>query len=78
MSLLFLISANRIPFGVIFGGTDINEDIKNEEKYRVMGAVLEDARYSKRVSAYTVMLLRIYVSQNHMTHVSILTSGCRW
>lgn len=38
--------ANRIPFGVIFGGTDINEDVKNEEKYRVMGAVLEDARFA--------------------------------
>ncbi|XP_075689517.1 glycosyltransferase 1 domain-containing protein 1 isoform X1 [Rhinoderma darwinii] len=38
--------ANRIPFGVIFGGTDINEDVKNEEKYRVMRAVLEDARFA--------------------------------
>ncbi|KAM4808128.1 glycosyltransferase 1 domain-containing protein 1 [Rhinophrynus dorsalis] len=37
---------NNIPFGVIFGGTDINEDIKNEEKYRVMGAVLEEARFA--------------------------------
>ncbi|XP_066459499.1 glycosyltransferase 1 domain-containing protein 1 isoform X2 [Eleutherodactylus coqui] len=38
--------ANRIPYGVIFGGTDINEDVKNEEKCRVMGAVLEDARFA--------------------------------
>ncbi|XP_040272172.1 glycosyltransferase 1 domain-containing protein 1 [Bufo bufo] len=37
---------SRIPFGVIFGGTDINEDVKNEEKYKVMGAVLEDARFA--------------------------------
>uniref|UniRef100_A0A6I8RRE0 Glycosyltransferase 1 domain-containing protein 1 n=1 Tax=Xenopus tropicalis TaxID=8364 RepID=A0A6I8RRE0_XENTR len=36
---------NRIPFGAIFGGTDINEDVKNEEKCRVMGAVLEEARF---------------------------------
>ncbi|KAE8634936.1 hypothetical protein XENTR_v10002476 [Xenopus tropicalis] len=38
-------AGNRIPFGAIFGGTDINEDVKNEEKCRVMGAVLEEARF---------------------------------
>ncbi|XP_073413173.1 glycosyltransferase 1 domain-containing protein 1 isoform X3 [Dendrobates tinctorius] len=38
--------ANRIPFGVIFGGTDINEDVKNAEKCRVMGAVLGEARFA--------------------------------
>lgn len=38
------VEGNGIPFGAVFGGTDINEDVKNEEKYRVMGAVLEDAR----------------------------------
>ncbi|XP_063310410.1 glycosyltransferase 1 domain-containing protein 1 isoform X1 [Pelobates fuscus] len=36
----------RIPFGAIFGGTDINEDVKNEEKFRVMGAVLDEARFA--------------------------------
>lgn len=35
-----------IPFGAVFGGTDINEDIKNEEKSQVMGAVLEEARFA--------------------------------
>ncbi|KAM9330877.1 glycosyltransferase 1 domain-containing protein 1 [Gastrophryne carolinensis] len=35
-----------IPFGAVFGGTDINEDVKNEEKFRVMEAVLEDARFA--------------------------------
>uniref|UniRef100_A0A8C3T767 Glycosyltransferase 1 domain containing 1 n=1 Tax=Chelydra serpentina TaxID=8475 RepID=A0A8C3T767_CHESE len=38
-----LLQGSRIPFGIIFGGTDINEDIKHEEKHRVMGAVLEEA-----------------------------------
>ncbi|XP_069820123.1 glycosyltransferase 1 domain-containing protein 1 [Dendropsophus ebraccatus] len=37
---------SRIPFGVIFGGTDINEDVKNEEKHRVMGNVLDSARFA--------------------------------
>ncbi|XP_040203308.1 glycosyltransferase 1 domain-containing protein 1 isoform X3 [Rana temporaria] len=41
-----LLLGNGIPFGAVFGGTDINEDVKNEEKYRVMGAVLEDARFA--------------------------------
>lgn len=35
-----------IPFGAVFGGTDINEDIKNEEKSQVMGSVLEEARFA--------------------------------
>lgn len=33
-----------IPFGVIFGGTDLNEDVNQEEKRRVMGRVLQEAR----------------------------------
>ncbi|KAM5194799.1 glycosyltransferase 1 domain-containing protein 1 isoform 2-T2 [Mantella aurantiaca] len=41
-----LLLGNGIPFGAVFGGTDINEDVKNEEKYKVMGAVLEDARFA--------------------------------
>uniref|UniRef100_A0A674KC00 Glycosyltransferase 1 domain containing 1 n=1 Tax=Terrapene triunguis TaxID=2587831 RepID=A0A674KC00_9SAUR len=41
-----LLQGSRIPFGIIFGGTDINEDVKHEEKHRVMGAVLEEASYS--------------------------------
>lgn len=37
-------AGSRIPFGIIFGGTDVNEDVKCEEKHRVMGAVLGEAR----------------------------------
>lgn len=33
-----------VPFGIIFGGTDLNEDVKQEDKCRVMGRVLEEAR----------------------------------
>lgn len=33
-----------VPFGVIFGGTDLNEDVNQEDKRRVMGRVLEEAR----------------------------------
>ncbi|XP_003222803.2 glycosyltransferase 1 domain-containing protein 1 isoform X1 [Anolis carolinensis] len=40
-----LLQGSRIPFGVIFGGTDINEDAKCEEKVRVMEAVLNEARF---------------------------------
>ncbi|XP_043924277.1 glycosyltransferase 1 domain-containing protein 1 isoform X2 [Protopterus annectens] len=35
-----------IPYGVIFGGTDINEDIKDEHKREVMGIVLLEARFA--------------------------------
>ncbi|XP_069071469.1 glycosyltransferase 1 domain-containing protein 1 [Pleurodeles waltl] len=41
-----LLLGTGIPFGAVFGGTDINEDTKNEEKSRVMGAVLEEARFA--------------------------------
>ncbi|NWS11845.1 GL1D1 protein, partial [Pachyramphus minor] len=41
-----LLQGSRIPFGIIFGGTDVNEDVKCEEKHRVMGAVLEEARFA--------------------------------
>ncbi|NWS51376.1 GL1D1 protein, partial [Chunga burmeisteri] len=41
-----LLQGSRIPFGIIFGGTDVNEDTKCEEKHRVMGAVLGEARFA--------------------------------
>ncbi|NXQ55038.1 GL1D1 protein, partial [Anthoscopus minutus] len=41
-----LLQGSRIPFGIIFGGTDVNEDIKCKEKCQVMGAVLEEARFA--------------------------------
>lgn len=33
-----------VPFGVVFGGTDINEDVKDEHKRSVMEEVLHRAR----------------------------------
>ncbi|CAL1616193.1 unnamed protein product [Knipowitschia caucasica] len=35
-----------VPFGVIFGGTDINEDIKVEQKRFLMEQVLQKARFA--------------------------------
>lgn len=34
----------QIPFGIIFGGTDVNEDVKVEQKRVVMEQVLLQAR----------------------------------
>ncbi|XP_028433985.1 glycosyltransferase 1 domain-containing protein 1 isoform X2 [Perca flavescens] len=36
----------HVPFGVIFGGTDINEDVKVEQKRLVMEQVLLKARFA--------------------------------
>ncbi|XP_022048844.2 glycosyltransferase 1 domain-containing protein 1 [Acanthochromis polyacanthus] len=36
----------QVPFGVIFGGTDINEDVKVEQKRVVMEQVLLKARFA--------------------------------
>ncbi|KFO23482.1 Glycosyltransferase 1 domain-containing protein 1 [Fukomys damarensis] len=41
-----LLQGHGIPFGVIFGGTDVNEDTGQEEKKEVMGKVLEEARFA--------------------------------
>ncbi|XP_028914033.1 glycosyltransferase 1 domain-containing protein 1 [Ornithorhynchus anatinus] len=41
-----LLQGHGIPFGIIFGGTDINEDIYHGEKNQVMGSVLEEARFA--------------------------------
>ncbi|XP_049722190.1 glycosyltransferase 1 domain-containing protein 1 isoform X2 [Elephas maximus indicus] len=43
-----LLQGHRIPFGVIFGGTDVNEDVNHMEKNHVMGKVLEEARKQDR------------------------------
>ncbi|XP_006894744.1 PREDICTED: glycosyltransferase 1 domain-containing protein 1 [Elephantulus edwardii] len=41
-----LLQGHRIPFGVIFGGTDVNEDVHQEGKNAVMEKVLEEARFA--------------------------------
>ncbi|XP_063050837.1 glycosyltransferase 1 domain-containing protein 1 [Engraulis encrasicolus] len=35
----------HVPFGVVFGGTDVNEDVKDEKKRAVMERVLKRARF---------------------------------
>lgn len=44
VSCLLLTTDIQIPFGIIFGGTDINEDVKVEQKRVVMEQVLLKAR----------------------------------
>ncbi|XP_057602598.1 glycosyltransferase 1 domain-containing protein 1 isoform X2 [Hippopotamus amphibius kiboko] len=41
-----LLQGRGIPFGIIFGGTDLNEDVNQGEKNKVMGKVLEEARFA--------------------------------
>ncbi|XP_045315571.1 glycosyltransferase 1 domain-containing protein 1 isoform X5 [Leopardus geoffroyi] len=41
-----LLQGHGIPFGIIFGGTDLNEDVNHGEKKEVMGKVLEEARFA--------------------------------
>ncbi|XP_040475977.1 glycosyltransferase 1 domain-containing protein 1 isoform X6 [Ursus maritimus] len=41
-----LLQGHGIPFGIIFGGTDLNEDVKQREKNEVMGRVLGEARFA--------------------------------
>ncbi|XP_076208955.1 glycosyltransferase 1 domain-containing protein 1 isoform X2 [Aptenodytes patagonicus] len=55
-----LLQGSRIPFGIIFGGTDVNEDTKCEEKHRVMGAVLGEARFAV---AFTVKMKELAAAE---------------
>uniref|UniRef100_H0Z334 Glycosyl transferase family 1 domain-containing protein n=1 Tax=Taeniopygia guttata TaxID=59729 RepID=H0Z334_TAEGU len=55
-----LLQGSRIPFGIIFGGTDVNEDIKCKEKRQVMGAVLEKARFAV---AFTVEMKELAAAE---------------
>ncbi|XP_062487599.1 glycosyltransferase 1 domain-containing protein 1 isoform X4 [Pezoporus occidentalis] len=55
-----LLQGSKIPFGIIFGGTDVNEDVKCEEKHRVMGAVLEEARFAV---AFTVKMKELAAAE---------------
>ncbi|XP_042297805.1 glycosyltransferase 1 domain-containing protein 1 [Sceloporus undulatus] len=41
-----LLQGSGIPFGIVFGGTDINEDARCEKKAQVMGTVLDEARFA--------------------------------
>lgn len=36
----------QVPFGIVFGGTDVNEDVKDESKRVVMEHVLRKARFA--------------------------------
>ncbi|EAW98497.1 glycosyltransferase 1 domain containing 1 [Homo sapiens] len=58
-----LLQGHRIPFGVIFGGTDVNEDANQAEKNTVMGRVLEEASRMLRVRSMS----RVKELQQHQT-----------
>ncbi|NWW40028.1 GL1D1 protein, partial [Panurus biarmicus] len=55
-----LLQGSPVPFGIIFGGTDVNEDLKCKEKRQVMGAVLEEARFAV---AFTVGLKELAAAE---------------
>ncbi|XP_014388847.1 PREDICTED: glycosyltransferase 1 domain-containing protein 1 [Myotis brandtii] len=40
------LQGHGIPFGVVFGGTDLNEDVHQGDKHLVMGKVLGEARFA--------------------------------
>nr|XP_046242716.1 glycosyltransferase 1 domain-containing protein 1 isoform X4 [Scatophagus argus] len=71
----------QVPFGVIFGGTDVNEDVRVEQKRVVMEQVLLKARFAvaftdKLKEEAELLLLaqssKIYVQPQAKLHCSIL------
>ncbi|XP_067911166.1 glycosyltransferase 1 domain-containing protein 1 [Heterodontus francisci] len=75
-----LLLDSSVPYGVIFGGTDINEDIKDEKKCEVMGAVLQKSRF---LVAFTDQLKKIAElhwpfasSKIHVQPQGVVTKPC--
>ncbi|XP_038646179.1 glycosyltransferase 1 domain-containing protein 1 isoform X2 [Scyliorhinus canicula] len=75
-----LLLGSGVPYGVIFGGTDINEDIKDEKKREIMGAVLQKSRF---LVAFTDQLKKIAEhhwpfasSKIHVQPQGVVTKPC--
>ncbi|XP_078410238.1 glycosyltransferase 1 domain-containing protein 1 isoform X2 [Cetorhinus maximus] len=75
-----LLLDSSVPYGVIFGGTDINEDIKDEKKREVMGAVLQKSRF---LVAFTDQMKKIAElhwpfasSKIHVQPQGVVTKPC--
>ncbi|MGH0133469.1 UNVERIFIED_CONTAM: hypothetical protein FKN15_069441 [Acipenser sinensis] len=70
-----------IPFGIVFGGTDINEDVKGETKRPVMGQVLQKARFavafSNRLKEEAEAFWGIDNENVEDLHVFVLVCGLR-
>lgn len=63
-----LLQGHGIPFGIIFGGTDLNEDVNQGEKIEVMGKVLEEARFAV---AFTESMKEMAQMQWKARHISL-------
>ncbi|XP_026998735.1 glycosyltransferase 1 domain-containing protein 1 isoform X1 [Tachysurus fulvidraco] len=57
----FLLDAG-LPFGVVFGGTDINEDVKDHHKRSVMEEVLHRARFAVAFTEEMKQKAEIYLA----------------
>ncbi|XP_060738071.1 glycosyltransferase 1 domain-containing protein 1 isoform X1 [Tachysurus vachellii] len=56
----FLLDAG-LPFGVVFGGTDINEDVKDDHKRSVMEEVLHRARFAVAFTEEMKQKAKVYL-----------------
>uniref|UniRef100_A0A3Q2FGM4 Glycosyltransferase 1 domain containing 1 n=1 Tax=Cyprinodon variegatus TaxID=28743 RepID=A0A3Q2FGM4_CYPVA len=63
----------HLPFGVVFGGTDINEDVKDEQKRVVMEQVLLKAfavAFTEKLKEEAEFSSKIYVQPQIQTEVA--------
>ncbi|XP_068166037.1 glycosyltransferase 1 domain-containing protein 1 isoform X3 [Antennarius striatus] len=74
-----LLLDTQVPFGVIFGGTDINEDVKVEQKRVVMEQVLLRARFavafSDRLKEAAELFLRCQSSKIYVQPQGVQTEA---
>ncbi|XP_061907075.1 glycosyltransferase 1 domain-containing protein 1 isoform X2 [Entelurus aequoreus] len=60
----------QVPFGIVFGGTDINEDVKVEKRRAVMDNVLLKARFAVAFTEKMKQEAMLYLhSQSSKTYV---------
>uniref|UniRef100_A0A672S6T2 Glycosyltransferase 1 domain containing 1 n=1 Tax=Sinocyclocheilus grahami TaxID=75366 RepID=A0A672S6T2_SINGR len=59
-----------VPFGVVFGGTDVNEDVKDEHKRAVMEEVLRKARFAVAFTDKLKERAKVLLVRNVRVHSS--------
>uniref|UniRef100_A0A672S621 Glycosyltransferase 1 domain containing 1 n=1 Tax=Sinocyclocheilus grahami TaxID=75366 RepID=A0A672S621_SINGR len=67
---LLLGDTSLVPFGVVFGGTDVNEDVKDEHKRAVMEEVLRKARFAVAFTDKLKERAKVLLVRNVRVHSS--------
>ncbi|XP_015679100.1 glycosyltransferase 1 domain-containing protein 1 [Protobothrops mucrosquamatus] len=62
-----LLQGSPVPFGIIFGGTDVNEDAKSEEKAPIMEKVLDEPQIRNKICVQAQGIVSLPNRQHNWT-----------